>query len=231
VLEETHDSDQIIQRVAALDVGKAELTCCVRVPGQGSSGKRLQEVRTYQTMTRSLLVLADRLGELGVTRVVMEATSVPISLAIALAMSLASRATKAPVNAPISIRLSSRSPRIPPVQRTGAPSAALYLPAVPGPAHGHLGLGDLPLGRSRTERQGPDSVRHRRENGHRGPTSVRQTAERRLTQPGPPQVNKVRVDPHLVRQDSGGGTETVDCPSQVDEALPPARHVFEEVGK
>jgi transposase len=75
VLEETHDNDQIIQRVAALDVGKAELTCCVRVPGPGKSGKRLQEVRSYQTMTRSLLVLADRLGELGVTRVVMEATS------------------------------------------------------------------------------------------------------------------------------------------------------------
>jgi transposase len=75
VLEETHDSDQIIQRVAALDVGKTELTCCVRVPGARGSGKRLQEVRTYQTMTRSLLVLADRLGELGVTRVVMEATS------------------------------------------------------------------------------------------------------------------------------------------------------------
>jgi hypothetical protein len=32
-------------------------------------------VATYPTMTRSLLVLADRLGELGVTRVVMEATS------------------------------------------------------------------------------------------------------------------------------------------------------------
>src|SRR5512133_706232 len=75
VLEETHDRDQIIQRVAALDVGKAELTCCVRVPGQGGSGRRLQEVRTYPTMTRSLLVMADRLGELGVTRVVMEATS------------------------------------------------------------------------------------------------------------------------------------------------------------
>jgi transposase len=75
VLEETHDSDQIIQRVAALDVGKAELTCCVRVPGQGSSGRRLQEVTTDQTMTRWLLVLAGRLGELGVTRVVMEATS------------------------------------------------------------------------------------------------------------------------------------------------------------
>jgi transposase len=75
VLEETHDNDQIIQRVAALDVGKAELTCCVGVPGQGSSGRRLQEVRTYQTMTRWLLVMVDRLAELGVTRVVMEATS------------------------------------------------------------------------------------------------------------------------------------------------------------
>jgi transposase len=75
VLEETHDRDQIIQRVAALDVGKAELTCCVRVPGQGGSDRRLQEVRTYQTMTRWLLVMAERLAELGVTRVVMEATS------------------------------------------------------------------------------------------------------------------------------------------------------------
>jgi transposase len=75
VLEETRDRDQIVQRVAALDVGKAELTCCVRVPGPGSSDRRLQEVRTYQTMTRWLLVMADRLAELGVTRVVMEATS------------------------------------------------------------------------------------------------------------------------------------------------------------
>src|SRR6266480_1199551 len=74
VLEETQETEEIIERVAALDVGKAELTCCVRVPGQGSSG-RLQEVRSYQTMTRWLLVMVDRLGELGVTRVVMEATS------------------------------------------------------------------------------------------------------------------------------------------------------------
>jgi len=40
----------------------------------GRAGGR-EEVRTDQTMTRWLLVLADRLGELGVTRVVMEATS------------------------------------------------------------------------------------------------------------------------------------------------------------
>jgi transposase len=73
VLEETHETEEIIQRIAALDIGKATLTCCIRVPGAGSG--RLQEVTTYQTMTRSLLVLADRLRELGVTRVVMEATS------------------------------------------------------------------------------------------------------------------------------------------------------------
>jgi len=75
VLEETQDREELIERVAALDIGKAELVCCVRVPSARGSGKRLQEVGTYATMTRSLLVLSDRLGELGVTRVVMEATS------------------------------------------------------------------------------------------------------------------------------------------------------------
>jgi len=75
VLEETNDTEELIGRVAALDIGKAELVCCVRVPSTDTPGKRLQEVRTYATMTRSLLLLADRLGELGVTRVVMEATS------------------------------------------------------------------------------------------------------------------------------------------------------------
>jgi transposase len=75
VLEEAKETEELIARVAALDIGKKELVCCIRVPGAGRRGKRLQEVGTYQTMTRSLLVLADRLAELGVTRVVMEATS------------------------------------------------------------------------------------------------------------------------------------------------------------
>ena len=51
------------------------MVCCVRVPRWGQPGRRLQEVRTYSTMTRSLLGMADRLHSLGVTRVVMEATS------------------------------------------------------------------------------------------------------------------------------------------------------------
>jgi transposase len=75
VLEETHDTEQLIERIAALDIGKAQLVCCVRVPGARGSDRRLQEIQTYSTMTRSLLVLADRLRELGVSRVVMEATS------------------------------------------------------------------------------------------------------------------------------------------------------------
>jgi transposase len=75
VLQETHDREEIIGRVAALDIGKAELACCVRVPDESRPGRRLQEVGTYSTMTRSLLGLADRLRSLGVTRVVMEATS------------------------------------------------------------------------------------------------------------------------------------------------------------
>jgi transposase len=75
VLARTQDNEKIIERVAALGIGKAELACCVRVPDEDRPGRRLQEVESYSTMTRSLLGMADRLACLGVTRVVMEATS------------------------------------------------------------------------------------------------------------------------------------------------------------
>ena len=75
MLQNTEEHEEIIERVAALDIGKAELVCCVRVPKPERVGQRLQEVATYSTMTRSLGLMADRLRELGVTRVVMEATS------------------------------------------------------------------------------------------------------------------------------------------------------------
>jgi transposase len=67
------DEPEVIERVAALDIGKAEVVCCARVPGP--DGRRMQEVRSTSTMTAALLVLGDWLAELGVTRVVMEATS------------------------------------------------------------------------------------------------------------------------------------------------------------
>jgi transposase len=75
VLSRTQDSEEIVERVAALDIGKAELMCCVRVPDEDYPGRRLQEVAAYSTLTRSLLSMADRLACLGVTRVVMEATA------------------------------------------------------------------------------------------------------------------------------------------------------------
>ena len=75
MLAASEDEEQIIARVAALDIGKSELVCCVRVPAEGSSGTRLQEVSTHSTMTRSLSELANQLVELRVERVVMEATS------------------------------------------------------------------------------------------------------------------------------------------------------------
>src|SRR3954447_25572293 len=75
MLAESVDEDQIIARVAAVDVGKAELVCCVRVPGAGDAKRRLQEVSTHSTMTRALAELANHLVDLRIERVVMEATS------------------------------------------------------------------------------------------------------------------------------------------------------------
>jgi transposase len=75
VLQETQDDAQVVERVAALDIGKAEVVCCVRVPSSTGSRRRAQEVRTFTTMTRSLMAMGDWLAGLGVTRVVMEATS------------------------------------------------------------------------------------------------------------------------------------------------------------
>ena len=72
---QSEDDEQIIQRVAALDIGKAEVVCCVRLPAPTGGNRRVQEVTTHSTMTRSLTELANRLVELGIERVVMEATS------------------------------------------------------------------------------------------------------------------------------------------------------------
>ena len=74
VFVESSDDEQIIERVAALDVGKAEMVCCVRLPAAGGR-RRVQEVTTHSAMVASLCELANRLVGLGVERVVMEATS------------------------------------------------------------------------------------------------------------------------------------------------------------
>lgn len=75
MLQDTSDEAQVVERIAALDIGKAEVVCCARVPSASRPGTRAQEVSTHSAMTGSLQALADRLRVLGVTRVVMEATS------------------------------------------------------------------------------------------------------------------------------------------------------------
>ena len=64
----------IVERPAALDVHKAQVTACARVPDQ--EGQRAQHVAEFATTVRGLLALRDWLEAHGVTQVVMEATGV-----------------------------------------------------------------------------------------------------------------------------------------------------------
>jgi len=66
--------DVIVERVAGLDVHKASVTACVRVPG--AAGKRDEHTATFATTVPALLVLADWLAAHAVTQVAMEATGV-----------------------------------------------------------------------------------------------------------------------------------------------------------
>jgi hypothetical protein len=54
VFAESEDDEQIIERVAALDIGKAEVVCCVRLPAPAGKKRRVQEVTTHSTMVGSL---------------------------------------------------------------------------------------------------------------------------------------------------------------------------------
>jgi transposase len=64
--------DVLVERQSALDVHKAQVTACVRVP-DGDAG-RVQRVEQFQTTVPGLLALVDWLRAHEVTHVVMEAT-------------------------------------------------------------------------------------------------------------------------------------------------------------
>jgi transposase len=66
--------DQLIERCAGLDVHKASVTACVRVPGE--DGTRQQQTRTFRTTTAGLVLLRDWLASYQVTVVGMESTGV-----------------------------------------------------------------------------------------------------------------------------------------------------------
>jgi len=69
------DAGEEITCVAGLDLGKAELVCCVGRPDPDHPGRQLQQVSTWSTMTGSLTELAGYLVGYHVELVAMEATS------------------------------------------------------------------------------------------------------------------------------------------------------------
>jgi transposase len=67
--------ETVVERPAALDVHKQQVTACVRVPAPGGGGRE-QHVAEFRTTVAGLLTLRDWLAAYRVEQVVMEATGV-----------------------------------------------------------------------------------------------------------------------------------------------------------
>lgn len=65
--------DDVLSRVAAIDVGKDSGVVCMRIPA--STGRRVNKVWTVPSRTRAITELADVLIDECIERVILEATS------------------------------------------------------------------------------------------------------------------------------------------------------------
>jgi transposase len=79
-MEEAHEvsdeeHEQIVARVAAIDVAKASGMVCTRVPQETKPGRRLTKVWNVAATTNSIIELADHLVCQGIERIVLESTS------------------------------------------------------------------------------------------------------------------------------------------------------------
>lgn len=72
---EVEDDEQIVERVAAVDVAKASGMVCTRVGHESVPGKRVTKVWQVGSTTRALVELGDHLRCQGIQRVVVESTS------------------------------------------------------------------------------------------------------------------------------------------------------------
>jgi len=72
---EVEENEQIVERVAAIDVAKASGMVCTRVPHQTTPGKRITRVWEVAATTNAIIALADQLTGQGIERVVVESTS------------------------------------------------------------------------------------------------------------------------------------------------------------
>src|SRR5712692_4531913 len=73
-MQDAEDEPLFAERVAGLDIAKAEVEVAIRVPSDTTPGRRQQETRTFGTTRKELLALADWLRCWGVTKTGMEAT-------------------------------------------------------------------------------------------------------------------------------------------------------------
>ena len=72
---EVDEHEEIVGRVAAIDVAKASGMVCTRVPHATKAGKRVTRVWQVASTTNQVLELAEQLVGEGIERVVVESTS------------------------------------------------------------------------------------------------------------------------------------------------------------
>ena len=73
IADEEHE--QVLERVAAIDVGKAAGMVCTRVPHESRPGRRLTRVWDVDATTGAIIELGDHLAGLGIEKVTVESTS------------------------------------------------------------------------------------------------------------------------------------------------------------
>jgi transposase len=73
-MQDAQDEPLFAERVAGLDIAKAEVEVTIRVPSDTTPGRRQQETRTFGTTRRELESLADWLRCWGVAKAGMEGT-------------------------------------------------------------------------------------------------------------------------------------------------------------
>ena len=72
---EDEDHEQLLERVAAVDVAKASGMVCTRMPHESKLGRRVTKVWQVDATTNAIIELGEQLVGLGVERVTVESTS------------------------------------------------------------------------------------------------------------------------------------------------------------
>ena len=74
-IAEVEEPEELVARVAAIDVAKASGMVCTRVPHPAKPGQRATKVWQVPATTNAIIELAEQLAGQGIQRVVVESTS------------------------------------------------------------------------------------------------------------------------------------------------------------